>query len=78
MKTFIYSIESSKISKTYGGANVTVKIYRIVNNTPSFVCRAKWCTRSYKGAESEVMSALVEAKALPKKLDNGKFQILEV
>lgn len=60
-RLFVFASEKVVVSRTYGGSNVTVRIYEIVEGTLQFCTRAKWCTRSFKGAESEVMDALSRA-----------------
>ena len=57
-RLFVFATEREVVSRTYGGSVVTVRIYEVVNVELRFICRAKWCTSSFKGAESEVMEAL--------------------
>ena len=57
-RLFVFATEKKVVSRTYGGADVTVRIYEVVEGALRFCNRAKWCTRSFKGAESEVMNAL--------------------
>ena len=75
----------------YGGFNETAKVFKIVKGKPVFITQAEWCTAATYGKESEVMQALIRAKALPRKWfnfsnkgmtgsgyyirDNGKFLI---
>lgn len=57
-RLFVFATEKCVVSRTYGGSNVTVRIYEVVNGELQFCNRAEWCTRSFKGAESEVMESL--------------------
>jgi hypothetical protein len=84
MKTFIFTITKSN-NRSYGGRNETAEIYRIKKNIPIHVATAKWCTAGYKGADSEVLSALVNAGEIPKKFDgyynwsdNNGFKIKQI
>jgi hypothetical protein len=74
MKTFIYSEQKRVVSRMYGGATVTSNIYRLKNNVPHFITQVKWCTRAYRGADSEVMIALIKAGELPKTCGNYYYQ----
>ena len=57
-RLFVFATEKKVVSRTYGGADVTVRIYEVVDGALQFCNRAKWCTRSFKGAESEVLESL--------------------
>ena len=57
-RLFVFATEREVVSRAYGGADVTVRIYEVVDGALMFCNHAKWCTRSYKGPESEVMEAL--------------------
>ena len=57
MKSFIFTIKKSTVRR-YGGMNETAEIYRVKNNSPFYVGTASWCTASYKGKESEILSAI--------------------
>ena len=57
-RLFVFATEKKVVSRAYGGADVTVRIYEVVDGALRFYNRANWCTRSFKGAESEVMNAL--------------------
>jgi len=60
-RLFVFASEKVVVSRTYGGSNVTVRIYEVVDGALQFCTRASWCTRSFKGAESEVMESLSRA-----------------
>lgn len=68
MKTFIFTIITSTKRKM-GGCNERAAIYRIKNNQPIRVADCQWCTAGYKGAESEVLTALCTVGEIPAKLD---------
>lgn len=72
MKTFIYTITETKVSRIYGGSTQTAKIYRVKNNKPEFLCYAKWCTRAYKGEKYEVQTTLADKGYLPEKYTDKK------
>lgn len=74
---FVFGIESEKVSRTYGGSDVVVRVYEIVNGETVFVCRAKWCTRSYKGAESEVMNAIAYSGRISEEFKTGYYKNYE-
>ena len=87
MKRFYYSIEKERISRMYGGADVSVNVYRMGRSGNLVWCgRATWCTRAYKGEESEVQSFILLQKLIPKTWDkdgyyhysNGRFTIQKV
>ena len=87
MKRFFYSIEKERISRMYGGAEVSANVYRRDRSGNLVWCgTAHWCTRAYKGEESEVMSVLILGKLIPKTwakdgyyhYSNGKFTIQKV
>lgn len=65
MKHYIYTTNEEAIRM--GGIKVKARIYRIKRNKPELVTLTTWNTASYKGEDSEVMNALIEAKELPKK-----------
>lgn len=60
-RLFVFAVEKCVVSRLYGGSNVTVRIYEVINGELRFCNRAKWCTRSFKGAESEVMESLARS-----------------
>ena len=87
MKRFYYSIEKERISRMYGGADVSANVYRRDRAGNLVLCgKADWCTRSYKGEESEVMGVLIRGKLIPRTWSkngyyhhsNGKFTIQKV
>ena len=87
MKRFFYSIEKGRISRMYCGADVSANVYRKDRYGNLVWCgRANWCTRSYKGEESEVMGVLILRRLIPKtwsengyyRHSNGKFTIQKV
>ena len=87
MKRFYYSIEKERLSRMYGGADVSANVYRRDRAGNLVLCgKADWCTRSYKGEESEVMGVLILGKLIPKTWSkngyyyhsNGKFTIQKV
>lgn len=73
MNHFVFSIEETKYSRTYGGATVTAAVYRVKRNMPVFLLRAEWCTRAFKGEPSSVMNALACAGHLPKRFRDGYY-----
>ena len=60
-RLFVFAVEKRVVSRLYGGSNVTVRIYEVVDGELQFCNRAEWCTRSFKGAESEVMESLARS-----------------
>ena len=74
MKNFIWTIKSEKASRMYGGADVEVSIYRILRGRAVFVMRTNWCTRSYKGGDSEVMNALARHGDISKSHRDGYYK----
>lgn len=70
MKRFYYKISKETISRMYGGANVTADVYKHTRNGMKHIGSLEWCTRSYKGEESEVFTFLIDKKELPKKAYN--------
>ena len=64
MKSFFFTTEYK--SARYG-SNVTLKVYRVKNNTPYLVGEKHYTTGSYKGHDHEAVELLVEQKELPKK-----------
>ena len=57
-RLFVWAAIETKISRTYGGSSVKARIWEVVDGKMDIVASATWCTRSYKGEESEVMNAL--------------------
>lgn len=61
-KLFIYTITSSKISRTYGGTTYTFNVYEVKNNDIVFITEGKACNRGHKGEDSEAFGKLIEAR----------------
>jgi len=70
MKSFIYST-SVKKGRFY--KNATLKIYRIKNNFPVFLCEHKYNTGSCFGEENEAIRAIVDNGLLSKKALKGDY-----
>jgi len=74
MKTFIYTIVSSK-HRRIGGYNEEAWIYRMKRNEPIYVGSVKWCTAGYCGGETEVMHELARTYNIPYRYVSGYYEV---
>lgn len=74
MKNFVYVIKKETVRRYYGGCNVKGNIYRIKNNKPEFIAEFDYCTSSYKGEESEILTAIAEKTKQLTKKEKSFFQ----
>ena len=65
MKHYIFTAKESKASYC---VNVTLNVYRLKNNKPSFIGSTKFNSGATKGNESEAFKVLMENKEISKKL----------
>ena len=76
MQTYICSKISEKVSRTYGGATVTVQVYR-QKRTEGLVpvCQVTWCTRGWCGGYGvhDVLQGLARNGILPKKYGHSYY-----
>lgn len=84
MQTFISTVYSKKWHKRSGTITYDLNIYRVIKNVPKAVASITYSTSSTRGAESEVMNALIQEgfiKGVEKDqyyhdVKNKKFQII--
>lgn len=65
MKTYI----CVKVKETNKG-NVTLNVYRVINNMPKYVTECSYNNGSSRGADSEAFNALINCNELPKSYYN--------
>lgn len=64
MRTFVFTVnEQKKI-----GANRFCRIYELINNKPTEVCRCEYLTASCRGSVSEVFNCLIDNNIISKDL----------
>lgn len=59
MKHYIYTIGNVKVSRTYGGATYTARVYEITKDGPKFIGERTACNRSHRGEESEAWQVVL-------------------
>jgi len=74
MRTFIGTTRKATVSRTYGGSNVIASVVEMIDNEPKFVCEVKWCTRGYKGEESEIMNELARKGIIEDNYKSGYYK----
>ena len=65
MKTFIFSDTLLKVNRTYGGSTHLCRVYRVVNNVPSYIGEVNYNTSSTIGAIGEVNNWLTDNNFIP-------------
>lgn len=66
MKVFIFKVENTKINKTYGGTEITAKIYQVIKNKPKYLGHLGWNSLTYMGDKSEINAWLLCNNHIPK------------
>lgn len=74
MRHFIGIKTNERVSRKYGGSDVGVTIYEIIDNEPRFCTTLLWCTRSYKGGESEILNQLAREKKIDEKYRDSCYR----
>lgn len=77
-RLFVWAAMEWKVSRTYGGSTVKVRIWEVVDGNMDLVAATSWCTRSYKGEDSEVMNALHSAGVIVGDEYRGYFNRYEM
>lgn len=83
MTNYIYTRTDGK--STMGSRKLHFKIWKLVKNTPVFICECTANSGSYKGDDSRVMNELASIGEIPKKYKwyysdyaNKKFKLINL